>query len=451
MRYFATKKLKNLIFSSLCLICANFAKRFADIYMKKLAFLFAITLVSVSVSGQKEYKTIRSSLKSKNGDAALKTVQECQKNDKFKEDPELYHYGFEAYVRKNNTLNEQAYLKQKVDTAALFNSVYGLFEYALRCDTFDSKPNAKGKVKIRYRKAHESVLRRMYSNLNNGGVYFLAKSNFADAYKFLSMYINAPSYPVFGGKASKKDSIQSIRAAYWATVCAYQLKDTAKFFTYHERALADTVYRIKELELATEMYGLKGDTQAKINTLQTGMNEYPTNYYFFMNLLDYYNEQNQYEKALELANTMLEHDPRSITALYGKSLVFLKMKRYDDCITISQSIIQSDSTYTEAFYNTGASYYAKAVELDNQVKADMGMNEMRNIKREVDKLYRSALPYLEQYRTLAADRTDRWGKPLYRIYLSLNMGEKFEEIDKLLSQSDKAQQAEQKQTEQKKK
>ena len=66
----------------------------------------------------------------------------------------------------------------------------------------------------------------------------------------------------------------------------------------------------------------------------------------------------------------------------------------------------------------------------------MGMTEMRNIKREVDKLYRTALPYLEQYRAMAADKIDRWGRPLYRIYLSLNMGDKFDEIDKLLLQND---------------
>ena len=83
------------------------------------------------------------------------------------------------------------------------------------------------------------------------------------------------------------------------------------------------------------------------------------------------------------------------------------MKRYDDCITVSKSLLQNDSTYTDVYYNIGASYYAKAIEYDNKVTADMGMTEMRNIKREVDKLYRTALPYLEQYRAMAADKIDR--------------------------------------------
>jgi hypothetical protein len=39
---------------------------------------------------------------------------------------------------------------------------------------------------------------------------------------------------------------------------------------------------------------------------------------------------------------------------------------------------------------------------------------------------------MEKVRELSPDDIDRWGKPLYRIYLNLNMGEKFEEIDELL-------------------
>ncbi len=409
-------------------------------YMKKYVLIFALLFVSLSVSGQKEYKNIRAQLKANNGDAALKAVQECEKNEKFKDSPELYHYGFEAYLRKNNALNEQAYLKQNLDTAALFNSVYGLFDYAIRCDTLDSKPDEKGHIKIRYRKPHESVLRRLYPNLNNGGLYFVAKSNFPEAYKLLSMYLDAPTYPVFGGKASKKDSVRSIRAAYWATVCAYQMKDAEKFFAYYEKALNDTTYRAKELELATEMYAAKGNTEKRIENLHTGVKEFPTNYYFFTNLLDYYNEQGLFDKALALTDSMLTYDPRSVISLYGKSLVYLKMKRYDECITASKSLLHNDSTYTEAYYNIGASYFAKAVACDEKVTANMGMTEMRNVKREADKLYRSALPFLEQYRTLAADRIDRWGRPLYRIYLSLNMGEKFEEIDKVLLQSESASQ-----------
>lgn len=47
--------------------------------------------------------------------------------------------------------------------------------------------------------------------------------------------------------------------------------------------------------------------------------------------------------------------------------------------------------------------------------------------------YRKALPYLERYRQLAPDMKDRWSRPLYTIYLNLNMGKEFDEIDKIIN------------------
>ena len=47
-----------------------------------------------------------------------------------------------------------------------------------------------------------------------------------------------------------------------------------------------------------------------------------------------------------------------------------------------------------------------------------------------DMLPKEALPYLERYRALAPDQRNRWLQPLYTIYLKLNMGEEFDEINK---------------------
>ena len=41
---------------------------------------------------------------------------------------------------------------------------------------------------------------------------------------------------------------------------------------------------------------------------------------------------------------------------------------------------------------------------------------------------------MEKYRTIAPDDKDKWAPALYRIYLNLNMGRKFEEIDKMLNE-----------------
>ena len=48
--------------------------------------------------------------------------------------------------------------------------------------------------------------------------------------------------------------------------------------------------------------------------------------------------------------------------------------------------------------------------------------------------YQKALPYIEQYRQLLPNEKAKWGPVLYRIYLNLNMGKQFDEIDRLLKE-----------------
>ena len=54
-------------------------------------------------------------------------------------------------------------------------------------------------------------------------------------------------------------------------------------------------------------------------------------------------------------------------------------------------------------------------------------------KRRAQELFRQARPCMETVRKLQPDRQDRWASPLYRIYLNLNLGDEFNEIDKLLN------------------
>ena len=59
-------------------------------------------------------------------------------------------------------------------------------------------------------------------------------------------------------------------------------------------------------------------------------------------------------------------------------------------------------------------------------------NEPRKNRERLQKLYGDARPMMEKYRELAPADQKRWAPALYRIYLNLNMGKQFEEIDRLM-------------------
>ena len=59
----------------------------------------------------------------------------------------------------------------------------------------------------------------------------------------------------------------------------------------------------------------------------------------------------------------------------------------------------------------------------------------RDKKQQIQKLYKAALPYVEQYRQACPDKSDKWLPLLERIYWNLNMGIQYEEITKLMQKT----------------
>ena len=86
---------------------------------------------------------------------------------------------------------------------------------------------------------------------------------------------------------------------------------------------------------------------------------------------------------------------------------------------MSDECLKRDANYVDAWYNKGVS-------LLNQSLAEKNSRKVLN-------LLRLAEEPMEMVRKLQPQAVERWGRPLYRIYLKLNRGEKFEEIDRILS------------------
>ena len=61
----------------------------------------------------------------------------------------------------------------------------------------------------------------------------------------------------------------------------------------------------------------------------------------------------------------------------------------------------------------------------------------RKLRRQVRELYRQSLPYMERFRQLAPEQKSKWVPVLYTIYLNLNMGQQFGEIDRIRSAMEK--------------
>ncbi len=117
---------------------------------------------------------------------------------------------FDAVRKQYEQGNEKLYLKQKYDTAQLFNLGRQMFLIAQGLDSVEMVPNRKGKVDIEYRKTHAEYLKRLRPNIYNGGVWFLQKKKYPEAYQFFDLYIDCATKPLFKGNDFQSKILRSI-------------------------------------------------------------------------------------------------------------------------------------------------------------------------------------------------------------------------------------------------
>lgn len=396
--------------------------------MKRITLLLSIICICLQINAQKkEISLAKDNIKKgTNLEQAESSMANLLKDSANRNNEKIWLTLYEAQKKQYEQGNEKLYLKQDYDTAKLFLSVKKMFQTLEGLDSVDAQTDKKGRVKLVYRKKHAAMLDVHRRNLYNGGAYFVNKQNFKEAYNFFDMYLNCSIQPLFTSYKYDETDKNMPSAAYWAVYCGYKLQDPKATLHYAYWALKDTAHYQYMLQYLAETYKMEKDTMRYVSVLEEGFKKYPRFPFFFPRLIEYYTKNEQYDAALSLCDKALQVNDSSNLFKFTKSSVLLSLKRYKECIDLCDSVIAKDSTILGAYLNAGLSYFNQAVE------ADKALKQTAKQKKEIIQLYKKALPYLEKYRKMVPDEKSLWGLPLYTIYLNLNMGKEFDEIDKLL-------------------
>lgn len=395
-------------------------------------FLFSLFLVFPAAYAQKkDIAAAQDQVKQgKNLDKAEQSMMKLLSDSANRRKEKIWSILFDALHKQYEQGNEKLYLKQKYDTASLFNVASRMFTVMESYDSIDALPDKKGKIKLKYRKQNSSILNTLRPNLYNGGIFFVRKKDYKTAYKFFDQYIAAADQPLFKTYDYMEKDKRIPEAAYWAVYCGYKLNDTHKVLHHTYLALKDTAHNEPMLQYLAATYQLENDTSRFVSTLHDGFNRYPLSSYFFPHLIDYYSRQGDWDKALEITNQALRADSTNKVFLLTKSSILLNTGDYGACFAICDTLIQkADTVAADAYLNAGLAKFNQGVMLDKNVQVS---------KRNRDKilqLYGEALPYLEKYRKLEPEAVDKWSLPLYTIYLNLNMGSQFDEIDNIMKKN----------------
>lgn len=345
---------------------------------------------------------------------------------------ECYRLAAECNRKMHDQQNVKLYLKQKYDTAVFFSTLLKVFEQLELCDSVERQPDEKGRVRLSNRKRSRDVLLSYRKNLYNGGLFQFRKKAYAAAYPYFDTYVACAARPMFEADSLLHKDTLLAQASYLAALSAYQSKQPQGVVRHAALACKAGQQSYLIQEYLCRSYETLADTVQRIDALWTGLRDYGSHPYFFSNLQDHLVETGQLERALALADSMTQVDNRNPLYWYARSLVLLKMERDREAIDACDSCIACDSNYVDAYYNKGIASLNLAVIYTEEACSDPADPKCIRDQQIIRSLYNLAKLPMEKVRELQPDNVRRWADPLYRIYLHLNMGREFDEMDRLL-------------------
>ncbi len=313
----------------------------------------------------------------------------------------IYQNCMELERSINDAQNMKLYLKQAYDTATFFSSILKMHDYALRWDT------VRGMEQMApYRE-----------NLLNGGKYSLSKGKYADAYAYIDMYASV------GGDNPK--------TAYWATLAAYNAKDYRNALRYIDNAIAqaDDSVRVSLMEYKLNCLEGVGDSLKWLTSLHDHVRRAPDHDFFFFHLMDHHRMHADFDAGIALADSMIGVVGERTIYWFAKSQMQLAKADYDGCIESAQRAIDLDTMFVGAYFNKAVAYINKATIFSQTMSTDLTGSKGRRDRVKLRGLYQYAREPMEQVRALRPDDKARWAKPLYNIYLNLNLGDELAEIE----------------------
>lgn len=332
----------------------------------------------------------------------------------------------ETIAKQYEIGNEKLFLREKYDTAALFNIAQRMFLAYNELDSVDAAHSQRVGGALRYRKANAALLSPFHKNLYGGGVFYLNHQKYKEAWSIIDTYLSSYDWQLFSSENIKKEPLTMAHAAYIALISGYLCGDFQKALKYEDLVLSYTPKHESILECLSEIYYEQENMEQYEKYLRTGLEAYPTSTYFFSYLIEYYNNYGMSQKAMALVDEMTAKDSTNILFMKVKQVLLLNKGKYDECIKLGDRIIALSDSIPDVYYNVALAVYNEAL----LVEDDSSLS-LREKKKRMNALYKKCLPYIEKYRAMKPEEKDKWRPILYTIYLNLNMGKEFDEIVKM--------------------
>lgn len=405
--------------------------------MKKLFFLTMVTVFAASsVFAQKSVlRDAKRSLGSNDLNEARTLIRQATTNAETANDPETWKVfgdiGNKAFdnERTNQMLGKQA------NDKVMYDGLLESYQPYLKADSLGELPDAKGRVRNKFRKDISGILKANHPFYINGGIYYNEQQQYAKAADFFETYWNIPSLPMFAGQKDAfviDSTFQTIK--YYAIITAIQAQDHPRALRMLKRAanepfIENTAYQESDIyELMASEYIQQGDTAKYMETLYSGAEKFPNSKYFIPNLVNVFIRQGDNQKAMEYLDEAIKNDPSNACDLNSvKGALIAEKGDYAGAEAEYNKALAQNPECERALEALAVNFILQAQELKEETATMSDRKlQLENDKKTID-FYQKSLPHLEKYVSMlknrSADKTEIDGAlmKLRNVYYNLSM------------------------------
>lgn len=368
---------------------------------------------------------------------AKRLIDEAMKNPYVKDWDQTWYEAARIYEHYYNEESVKSY-NGKYDTVALYRYLSEWFEFAMKADSLQRIPDAKGKTSNTAKEKLLGNMHRCMTNYISGGIYYFnSRRDYVKAYEMFDTYFQLAESDFFK-EAMQADSIYINNKtvwAYYATMAAYNQSNWKNTIKYAVIAANDDEYGEPATEFLCDSYGHLGDTVKWLENLKIGLQKYPTENFYYNKLLTYYDSKNDMASLEEFTNEMVRLDPEKAYNYFVLGLLAQQKKEYDKAVAQYEIAIAKEPNLSDAYNNLALTIMYQAQDfIDSKSNLDYRSAAFKAALNEEKEFYKKALPYAEKLRELEPANTSKWGLLLQQIYYKLNMAKELKEIDTLLGE-----------------
>lgn len=410
--------------------------------MKKILMMAMMAATATTAFAQDALvKDAKKLLTKSDFDAAISTLAPALTSSETLDKAAAWNLQTDIYYQQFSKLQEEAIKSGvtggAVDSVKMFDAAINAWEAALKCDEVSQLPDAKGKVKNKFRSANQLRFKQHGVALVQGGQHFYNLKDYDKALKAWKLYLGLKDSPIF---ADVKDMPQDpfyYDIAYYVAFLSYQQKYFDDAVSYAKLTAQDPQRADDANEIL--LFAMKDNCKTQEDTLKYVEHvkelhkAQPEVERYFNLLVDYYSRVQDNTVMEKWAEEEVALTPQNKTAWFLKGYALMAQEKWDDAVEAYKKGIEVDPNYTECYFNIGVCMNSKARALQDQL-ADKNGNITTADFEKVKDILRESKGFLEKAKEQDPIREKcNWAYPLYQIYYSLGDEANANEMEKLVN------------------